>query len=203
MLIDIFAIKYYKVSWTGSTEELVKVTDYAKQIMYQNWDEAQKNTHPTFVGNSVSTVSVQNSKSRIQTDPKFALVTKWILNHSAKFAQSLGYDFPYQNTMMRMWVNSYEQAGSINKHTHAPAFLSGVFNLQKTAGQSNLVFNHPLTSLLAYQPFKPQEDESQEWFTHEVDSQTGDLMLWPGWLEHHTRPNQLTTPKIGIGFEIG
>jgi len=201
MIVDIFAIKYYKTSWTGGAEELATIATHAKQILYQDWQQAKKNTHQVFVGNSASTVAVPDSKSKIHEDPRFSLVRDWILQHSANFAQSLGFDLQYQNNMTRMWVNSYEQAGSINKHSHAPAFLSGVFNLKKEPGQSNLIFDHPLLNVLAYQPYPPQEDMN-DWFTHEIDTQTGDLVLWPAWLEHHTRPNVLPAPKLGIGFEI-
>ena len=64
--------------------------------------------------------------------------------------------------------------------------------LDASPEQGNIVFENPMDLIIGGQPIKmPYKN-----FTHEVEVVTGDLILFPGYLKHFTKPNLTNRPRV-------
>lgn len=129
---------------------------------------------------------------------QFRSMMKIINQHAKIFWDHLGYwsdifPSPYQS-----WINIGNKNGTFSSHVHYNVALSGVVYLDACPEQGNLVFEHPMTDLLGYCPIA----NPREKFKHEVQVNTGDLVLFPGYLRHYTLPNNTDRPRISFAMNF-
>jgi hypothetical protein len=79
--------------------------------------------------------------------------------------------------------------------------ISGAFYVKKNENSSNIIFEHPLEIILKHQPVAGVRDRKKyfEFVEHEIEVNQGDLVLFPSYLRHKTRPFNDTEDRVIIG----
>ncbi|MCH9687065.1 MAG: hypothetical protein K0V04_36860 [Deltaproteobacteria bacterium] len=93
------------------------------------------------------------------------------------------------------WANVYPPGAFVTLHDHGGAMLSGAFYVQASAG-GHIMFRNPLLDKCKGAKPLPFAE------VQPVDVQAGELLLFPGWLEHQTDPNPGPQDKIVLSFNV-
>lgn len=103
------------------------------------------------------------------------------------------------------WINKIPKNDWIQQHSHANSVISGVYYIETTSNCSPIVFNKPfLYTNFIHQTVQITFDQNKknQYNTDHVGIQpeTGDLLLFPSWLEHTVNPQQPDVERIGLAF---
>ena len=103
-----------------------------------------------------------------------------------------------------MWANIYTPGSYIDSHDHCPMPLTGAFYVKKSTTASNIVFEHPLELILKHQPIAGIRDRQQyfNFVEQEIEVEQGDLVLFPSYVRHKTRPFNDVDDRIIIGGSL-
>lgn len=98
-------------------------------------------------------------------------------------------------TVAASWVNLHKNQGWTDEHTHGMVPLVLVIYLNQPKDGGNLLifdpmFHHWSGGLLTELPYK------------EVEVQTGDIVIFPGWVLHKTQPNLSQEDRIVMSVNI-
>lgn len=91
--------------------------------------------------------------------------------------------------------------GDFNKpHKHPPYTFSGVYYIDVPENSGNIVFNNQAEmnnyamSYTKYNKFNCKD--------YSVTPKTGNLLIFPAWLEHYVTPNKTNKPRIIYSFNV-
>jgi uncharacterized protein (TIGR02466 family) len=93
------------------------------------------------------------------------------------------------------WVNWQEPGGFNHFHSHGTAALSAVFYLRVPPGSGDIVFRDPRPGVILT-GLKGDGANCQSVASH--SPKAGELLIFPGWLEHAVEPNAATIARISI-----
>lgn len=89
------------------------------------------------------------------------------------------------------WVNIHKRTGVTIEHIHSPCPMVVSCYLKAPPGSGNIYFRNPLE----YHLFgTPQEVDLA--ILREVEVKTNDILVFPGWLKHFTKPNETDEDRI-------
>jgi hypothetical protein len=129
-------------------------------------------------------------------------ILNFVLEHAKIYWKELGYKEPDKICIGHSWANNTPTNGWIRNHNHLPCPVVGSFYINATPEMGNLIVEHPLSSVLAYQPWKNLSHTESYLNTIEVESQSGKLVLFPGYLNHWVHKNTTSENRIGLAFNI-
>ena len=120
------------------------------------------------------------------------------IEHSIGFMQQLGLNSELVPSVAitTSWATRTLQHDYSRQHDHGAADISGLYYLQTTGKDGNLYFKTP-NSILA-QTYIGQNIPSER----DIEPAVGKIVLWPGYMQHGTRPNETTDERISIAFNI-
>ena len=105
--------------------------------------------------------------------------------------------------MANAWVTIYPQGGFVPEHIHAGFWVSGVFYAKAEKGCGDIAFKDPgwlakamamHTNTVGSFPGPPS--------SYNYSPVTGDILLFPSWLPHHTLPNESGEDRIIVSFNL-
>jgi uncharacterized protein (TIGR02466 family) len=101
-----------------------------------------------------------------------------------------------------MWFNINPKHGYQARHHHAGFLLAGTYyvNVPKSMVGGSIEFTNP--NAFAY--YKNQE-MSQRWLLNNYYSfmpETGDMLIWPGYLDHEIKTNKTDELRMTVSFCI-
>jgi uncharacterized protein (TIGR02466 family) len=195
MVNNLFPVKVYTASYGSNIEPLMSAVD----PLLKEFDAISKNNQGSMRGNGICSY---NAKRDLHKLTEFLDLVKFIEHHSQLYWQQLGYDLVYVPRVAEMWFNVYNKDSFIDIHNHAPIPLTASFYLQKENNIANISFENPIITLLKHQPYQINRDTYHTLFEEQINSKTGDLVIFPGWLNHKTINNNSDTARIMIGANI-
>ena len=77
--------------------------------------------------------------------------------------------------------------------------MSGVYYIDVPEGAPDLIIKTPLKANFDDLWFESEENRE----VNKLKVETGDLVLFPGWLEHGVDANLLDEPRINVAFNFG
>jgi uncharacterized protein (TIGR02466 family) len=195
--VDIFPTKIYHVS---SDVDCQQMLDAVVDILASSYREAETNNQGSMRGNGLCSY---NASRRLHQRSEFQSLIAFIEKHATAYWQDLGYMPSQRPKVFEMWTNVYKKDSFIDMHSHSPIQMTASFYLQQPADGGNLAFEHPMMQLMKHQPYEHAliRYHSEAW-EHDVPVKTGDLVLFPGYLNHRTRPNQSDSDRIIIGANL-
>ena len=107
------------------------------------------------------------------------------------------YKTPEQRQIERSWANLHPNGAWTKEHTHGEADQVAVLYLDVPPNSGNLEVHNPL--FYHWQGTR-QKAGTNSW-TH-VTVQTGDVVIFPGWLLHRTEKNNSDKHRITINTNI-
>ena len=134
---------------------------------------------------------LKNTKNKIQN----------AVNYFTKTVMGIEQNFRITTS----WINKIPKGDWIQQHSHENSVISGVYYIQTTAECSPIIFNKPfLYTNFVHQTIKITFDEKiKNQFNTEyigISPKSGDLLLFPSWLEHTVNNQQPDVDRIGLAF---
>ena len=194
--ISLFPIKIYK-----TTYDLTEI-EKLKSHVYNNLDFWEQVTvkNPDFIrGGNLCSYQVEPSIHK-----KFPEETKHFLDFATKCADEYWKELDYftglKPYVLDMWANLTPKDGWINSHLHISMPLNAVLYLDASPEQGNLIIENPNDQLLATQPVNYRETYQ---FEQEIEVNTGDFIIFPGYLKHKVKPNTSDRTRMILGLNFG
>ena len=188
--IEIYTAKYYKdMNFVYST----------LQPYLDEYNTIFNNNQGSMRGSGVCSYVERRD---LHLDPAFSDVVDFLKEQCIAYWSLLKYNPKYKPIIKEMWFNVYNNESFIDIHNHAPMTTTCSLYVQKLPNVGNIVFENPLSTLLKHQPYYIDKDNYHTLFETEVEAQTGDLVMFPGWLNHKTLPNTSDKERIMIGANI-
>lgn len=128
-------------------------------------------------------------------------IIQFVNEQAQLYWKSLNYSQYLTPYVLNSWANITPPGANWGSHNHSPAPLAGVIYLNANPSMGNLVLEHPLDTVLSCQPY--EFDFKPKLFDYEIKSETGKLVLFPGYLKHKTQLNPSNDLRLVIGFNIG
>lgn len=94
------------------------------------------------------------------------------------------------------WANQHPKGAWTNEHQHRSVPMVAVLYVNQPDGGGNLEIADPLFYHWNYS-FKPTYDTWRE-----IAVQTGDVLIFPGWINHRTQKNTSNDNRYVISFNI-
>ena len=197
MIHDLFSTKVYKNTYSGDLEKL-------KQNIIPKLDsifeESKTNNQASMRNGAVCSVNVYNN---LQNQIDLGDLLDFMSLSLKEYWTSLNY-IDADLRVYHVWANIYPPGSFIDKHNHSPSPLTASFYLKKPKDSGNIVFEHPMATLMRYQPYKglSDKDDYDTAFDSTIEVNEGDLVIFPGYLIHKTEQNNSLDDRIIIGFDL-
>ena len=101
--------------------------------------------------------------------------------------------------MTELWVNHQDKYQYQEYHDHRERIISGIYYIDVPEGAPGIMMKTPLKA--NFDDLFFNEDAVQE--VNHLDIQTGDLLLFPSWLDHGVKANMTDNARINISFNFG
>ena len=101
-----------------------------------------------------------------------------------------------------MWVTIYPRGAYVTEHIHSPYVLSGVFYVKAPEDCGAIVFKDPAWVAKVQQGQNGLGTFPIDGTRQPIEPTTGDLLLFPGWLPHYTKPNESEDDRIIVSFNM-
>jgi len=99
------------------------------------------------------------------------------------------------------WANVNAPGAEHRPHSHPNNYLSGVYYVQVAEGADSINFHDPRPQVgIIRPPVRELTAENADQVT--VMVKDGDLLLFPGWLQHSVDANLSRRPRISISFNV-
>lgn len=97
-----------------------------------------------------------------------------------------------------MWANVLGPGAYNVVHSHVPALWAGVYHLVVPAGSPGIVFLDPRGAVPKgrFAPGAEREDRTT------FEAVPGQVLIFPGWLQHYIEPHRGDGERISIGFNV-
>ncbi len=102
--------------------------------------------------------------------------------------------------IFEMWMHRSKADSFINMHNHIPAIVNGVVYLQKETDHGNIVFENPSSLIAALMPVNFYNNKKVSFSVEqELEICTGDVIIFPGWLNHKVKQG-LSDDRMTLTF---
>jgi uncharacterized protein (TIGR02466 family) len=197
MFTDLFPIKIYRTKITGVDAILQDLLPLVKEELVSK-EAKHRDLGP-------ATVSTFNTNNQLHHIPLLANIVKDINSIVNNCWKEFNYYPGLKTFISEMWLNETLPGGiSTQPHNHSPYPLVGVLYLKLENGMGNIIFENPNNLVVGTQPHNwTGPNDINGGIQEIVDVETGDIIIFPGWLRHFTETNHTTENRYVIAFNIG
>jgi uncharacterized protein (TIGR02466 family) len=202
-VLELFPHKIYEVDFPDYSkiqDQLIKeVSTYFNEDFTSDYN---KHDHPIKNGNLKDIYDARVSLNI--PHPNLKSVFDFITEEGKKYwDQVLGYTDQLDPYILNGWVTAVKQGGFVASHNHNPIPVAGVFYIKAEAGQGNLYLENPSDLFIGRAPYKANSGYVPQRFNYEMQSRSGKLILFPGWMKHFTKENTTNDIRISIAVNFG
>jgi uncharacterized protein (TIGR02466 family) len=115
--------------------------------------------------------------------------------HVGSYLGGLGVE-KYEWNVITSWLTQTKQHEFARVHTHGNSDIAGVYYLDTNEEDGNLYFRTP--NMLLAQSYIAKRIPNEG----EIFPKNGKIALWPGYLDHGTRPNLTEHERVSLSFNI-
>lgn len=191
---DLFPVKIYEAEFDGFESIQQSMIDAALPY-FKN--PALGNEYFDGQGNPL----IVRTNNELYKDAAFKPVVDFIEFHGKEYWKACGYTNRVDPYIIHLWANELPPGGFTPPHNHNPSIFAGVFYLDADSVKGNLYLEDPLTFINGKMPYdflhKPYL------YTETISVKPGKLVMFPGWMYHHTRSNRSDTNRYILGFNFG
>jgi uncharacterized protein (TIGR02466 family) len=105
---------------------------------------------------------------------------------------------PYQ--VSNSWINKHPTGAWTDEHCHKGCQLTIAIYLQVPENSGRIVFKDPLEYHWWGDPSDARSEKDGNWYP--VDVTEGDILLFPGWLQHKTEINNSTQDRYVLTINL-
>lgn len=121
-----------------------------------------------------------------------------ILEAAEEYMNCIGWQGPRTIILKNSWINIADKDDQHGHHCHPGYSISGVYYYRVSEKQGSISFNNPNPAMM-YCQF-PQGRLCPA--TVDIVPDDGDILLFPSWLMHATRKNNIHDKRISIAFNV-
>jgi uncharacterized protein (TIGR02466 family) len=201
-VLELFSHRVYEVDFPEYgkiQDQLIKeVSTYFKEDFTSDYNN---HDHPIRQGNLQS---IYNSRNPIELTPELKKVFDFITEHGKTYWENvLGYHDQLYPYILDAWITAVRQGGFVSSHNHNPIPVAAVFYIKAEEGQGNLYLENPNDLLIGKAPYKANSGYVPQRFNYEMQSRSGKLILFPGWMKHFTKENTTNEIRISMAVNFG
>ncbi len=148
------------------------------------------------------TLCSYHSASNLHTEYKNETqeVVAFVEQCAREYWQDCDYHKDLEPFVFQLWANKTPKGGYIDSHLHGNMPFTAVLYVDASPEQGNLIIENPMEMVLMTQPISP---DIKYPLGEEVSVNSGDLVMFPGYLRHSVKPNNTDNPRLILGFNIG
>jgi hypothetical protein len=184
---DIFPDPLWRGHYPG---DLTELTEKTKEFLKHN-DEL--NTGLERDGGVSSSSATEQPHSWIESLDFY----NWLRRPTEEIWHAWSYKDVDQRQIARSWANFHPPRAWTDEHTHGPTDQVAVLYLDAPANSGNLQVLNPL---FYHWEGTPRISGSNGW--RDVPIQTGDVIVFPGWMMHRTGKNESDSDRLTINTNI-
>ena len=132
----------------------------------------------------------------------------WLLNNLIEVANEIVPAFGTTRGINdgHLWANLNRKGDFNAMHNHPDSFLSGAAYLKYEREEQGVIeffdarAGSPTASWACYMQLREQNDMTEA--VHTVVPREGDVLFFPGWLQHWVSPNMTDSDRISISFNM-
>lgn len=191
--MNLFPVKIYKTQYPSVQEIKDNLFPKLAELFEQTKDN---NVESMYDG----TLCTYNTDALLQLYPETRDLIEFAEEHARKYWEELKYSKLLEPKVIQVWANETPHSGWVRSHLHGSMPLTGVLYVNASPAMGNLVIENPLDAILASQPM---DYAAIEHLHHEVEVNTGDFVIFPGWIRHHVKPNTTKEKRLILGVNFG
>jgi uncharacterized protein (TIGR02466 family) len=195
MILELFPTRIFKTTYPN-VEEL-KTTLFLK--LRQVFEQTEHNNQSWMRNNTLCSYNVASTIHQ-QFPEETRDIVNFMESAAKEYWKACGYYEELDPYVLEMWANETPKGGWVDSHLHGPIPFSGVVYVDASPEQGNLVIDHPMEMLLMSQPIMPTKEYS---LSQEIEVNTGDVILFPGYIKHRVKPNTTDRNRLILGFNFG
>jgi len=194
--INLFPIKIYKTHY----DDCQWVKDNLFPKLEYTWKPSEENNQ-IFMRNGTICTYYEESHINRQFPEETKKIVEFVEHHAREYWKELDYFPGLEPYVLEMWANKTPKGGWVHSHAHLSLPLTATLYIDASPEQGNIIFENPLDTLLASQPVNYQNGKYQ--FEHEFETNTGDLVIFPGYIKHKVKSNTIDRERLILGFTFG
>lgn len=135
------------------------------------------------------------------THPEIIKLYNEILQRMKFLHETFRLKIPAEIQIMNMWININLLGGFNRPHIHQNSVFSGVYYVDTTGTDGNIVFQHPAINH-QYHLTQKHVDEYNNFTSarFSIVPEVGKLAVFPSWLQHYVESNTSESNRISISF---
>ena len=202
-VLELFPHRVYEIDfpdYKNIQDQLIKeVSTYFGDDFSSDYNH---HDHPIRNGNLKD---IYNSRVTSEiSHPNLKSVFDFITEEGKKYwDQVLGYSDLLKPYILNGWVTAVGKGGFVASHNHNPIPVAGVFYIKANEGQGNLYLENPSDLFIGRAPYKANSGYVPQRFNYEMQSSSGKLILFPGWMKHFTKENTTNDIRISMAVNFG
>lgn len=196
MFESLFPIKIYRDKIQGLDEAFAAIRKDVEEV----WNKPTA-SHPDI---GPATYTTYNDMNTCQHHPAFKNIISQLEPMIKKCWNEYKLYRELKPYIAEMWVNKTLKNSGITMHNHSPYLISGVMYINMKPGMGNLIFENPNHLVASLQPFNWLRPDEIQWNIQEIiPVESGDIIMFPGWLRHRTELNVTDEPRYIASFNVG
>ncbi|MDJ0626706.1 MAG: TIGR02466 family protein [Rhodobacter sp.] len=197
-MVELIGNEYFATPiWHADFEESSDLNAQLAEVVDDLYKDGSRGWSEDRVGGWQSSLDMHR-------DPRFGPFTALIREIMSEIETFYRIDPEFELCIESCWANVLEGRHSNAFHTHAGADFAGVYYVRVPKGSGTIRFRDP-----RQQPglFSPPIEKFTTYTAQAVDffPVEGRLLLFPGWLEHEVRANDIDSDdetRISISFNL-
>ena len=131
--------------------------------------------------------------------PEFQEISKVIAMYVRSYMDKRQWKGEAKMLMTELWVNYQEKYQYQEYHDYRERVISGIYYIDVPEGTPGIMMQTPLKA--NFDDLFFNEDAVQE--VNHLKIETGDILLFPSWLNHGVKANMTENARINIAFNFG
>jgi uncharacterized protein (TIGR02466 family) len=193
---SIFPIPIYEVDFP----DFNTVKDTVFQSVLPYFDDPYENKRRVDHFSDGETIKTLGTKFEVHKEPNLQFLVDFIEHHCKIYWKECGYTNSVDPYITLMWGILTSKGGFTAPHNHNPWPIAGAFYVNADYGSGDLFLENPLEVLLGKQPI---DMDGPKIYTEKIRVKSGKLVLFPGWMRHHSQANTTNEQRLVLGFAAG
>jgi uncharacterized protein (TIGR02466 family) len=205
--IDLFPITVYETEYENYNLIQDELIEYIQSNFHQEFiNEYHGHDHPIRNGALYKIYDQygfdKEGESKTIKNPHLKNLYDWISFHGQEYWKSLNFSNKLNPYILQLWATATGRGGFVASHNHNPVPVAGVFYLKAEPKLGNLFLENPNDLVLGKSAYNADRLTPTR-FNHEIESVSGKLVLFPGWMKHFTRPNPTDEIRMSMAVNFG
>lgn len=203
---DLFAIPIYEVEYPNFEEIYPHLMEFVKGHFKDGFtSDYEGHEHPVMEGSIIKIYDVLSPDEKYNSfqNEHVAKLAEFITNSCKEYWNILNLSDMLEPHILHLWAGVQRKGARTVSHNHNPIPIGGVFYLEARPEQGNLLLENPLDLLIGKTPTNKNNNKTPTRFYHEIETYSGKLVLFPGWMKHYTKGNPTDDLRIAIAVNFG